>query len=162
MQMVVSVTVAPGGAKGTTILAGCLFTNALAYNALLPCIVLHIYALAVLQPHVLYSGADDCTFKGWDTRTPCSSSSAGTLDSDPAPEQAPIFSNRRAHGAGVCCISSHPRKPQLLVTGSYDEAVRLWDMRNMQRPIETCRVSPQGRRLHKCVRYLVGCGDWQL
>jgi diphthamide biosynthesis protein 7 len=101
-----------------------------------------VCALSVLQPHVLYSGADDCTFKGWDTRAPCSTSSSSTAEAldDPAPEQAPIFSNRRAHGAGVCCISSHPRKQQLLVTGSYDEAVRLWDLRNMQKPVETCQV----------------------
>jgi hypothetical protein len=28
----------------------------------------------------------------------------------------------------------------VLVTGSYDEAVRLWDVRMLQRPVETCQV----------------------
>ncbi|WIA20513.1 hypothetical protein OEZ85_004910 [Tetradesmus obliquus] len=102
------------------------------------------------MPHVLYSGADDCSVKGWDTRTPCSSSSSSSSSSSPAdadesaPEQAPIFSNRKSHSAGVCCISSHPRRQHVLVTGSYDEAVRLWDTRNMQRPVETCQVSTGG------------------
>ncbi|KAF6262815.1 WD40-repeat-containing domain protein [Scenedesmus sp. NREL 46B-D3] len=96
------------------------------------------------QRHVLYSGADDCTFKGWDTRTPCSSSSSSSTADEAAPQQAPTFSNRRAHGAGVCCISSHPRRPQLLVTGSYDEAVRLWDVRMATRPVETCQVPTGG------------------
>jgi diphthamide biosynthesis protein 7 len=128
-----------------------LYSGADHNNLFLPCLIAALRrvscALAVLQPHVLYSGADDCSFKGWDTRAPCGSSSSSsgseTLDNDPAPEQAPIFSNRRSHGAGVCCISSHPRKQQLLVTGSYDETVRLWDVRSMQKPVETCQVRVQ-------------------
>jgi diphthamide biosynthesis protein 7 len=49
-----------------------------------------------------------------------------------------LFANRKAHSAGVCCISSHPRRPHVLATGSYDEGVRLWDVRMLQRPLETC------------------------
>jgi len=37
----------------------------------------------------VYSGADDCAFKGWDLR-------AGTA--------TPAFNQRKAHSAGVCCI----------------------------------------------------------
>lgn len=94
------------------------------------------------QPHILYSGADDCTFKGWDTRARCSSSCNGGDGCSGA--LAPAFSNRRAHGAGVCCISSHPRRPHLLATGSYDERARLWDVRMLQRPVEACAVAAGG------------------
>lgn len=97
-----------------------------------------------VQPGVLYSGADDATFKGWDVRavSSCDGGGAahGAVADDAAPQQAPIFSNKKAHGAGVCCISSHPRRPHCLVTGSYDEAVRLWDVRMVASPVETCQV----------------------
>ena len=42
---------------------------------------------------------------------------------------------RRAHSAGVCIVSGHPLQQHLLVTGSYDDHVRLWDSRNLQRPL---------------------------
>jgi hypothetical protein len=120
-----------------------------------------------LQANVLYSGADDCTFKGWDIRCPAAvsttsstaaavqhpasstssctaSSTAGAVQEDLIPstevQHSTLFSNRRAHGAGVCCISSHPRREHTLVTGSYDECIRLWDVRALARPVETCQV----------------------
>lgn len=99
-----------------------------------------------MQANVLYSGADDSTFKGWDMRcaTAVSSSSTSGADSQQQQQQsaeaAPLFSNRRAHGAGVCCISSHPKREHVLMTGSYDEAARLWDVRMLQRPVQTCQV----------------------
>eukprot|EP00775_Hariotina_reticulata_P007315 gene7315-7527_t len=100
------------------------------------------------QPGVLYSGADDAMFKGWDVRalSSCEGGRAahGAVADDAAPQQAPVFTNKKAHGAGVCCISSHPRRPHCLVTGSYDEAVRLWDVRMVSRPVETCQVGTGG------------------
>lgn len=98
------------------------------------CAVLH-----ALQASVLYSGSDDSTFKGWDVRLPSSSSA------DQEPQQTAIFSNRRAHAAGVTCIGSHPRQEHVLVTGSYDEHVRLWDVRMINKPMETCQVCKQAQ-----------------
>lgn len=106
------------------------------------------------QANVLYSGSDDSTFKGWDVRCPAavsssssdSTSTAGNSSPQAAAETgaSPLLANRRAHGAGVCCISSHPRREHVLVTGSYDETVRLWDVRMLQRPVETCQVGCAG------------------
>ena len=73
----------------------------------------------------MFSGADDCTLKGWDLRSP---------------PKHPAFVDRRTHGAGVCCLQSSPLLEHLLVSGSYDERVRLWDTRMMQRPTCTAEV----------------------
>ena len=35
----------------------------------------------------------------------------------------------------MCCISSSPHKEHLLVTGSYDESLRLWDSRKITVPV---------------------------
>lgn len=77
-----------------------------------------------LQEHVVYSGDDSCSFKGWDTRA--------------AAEQ--MFCNRRGHGAGVCCIQSHPTHEHEVATGSYDENIRMWDLRNPAAPLMTYKV----------------------
>ena len=75
---------------------------------------------------MVFSGADDCYFKAWDTRA------------EPA---AAVFSNRRTHSAGVCTISPHPVDAHLVATGSYDEHVRLWDVRNLSKPVVQTEVS---------------------
>ncbi|KAK9809915.1 hypothetical protein WJX72_001707 [[Myrmecia] bisecta] len=81
------------------------------------------------QEGLVYSGADDCMFKAWDLR-----SSPGS----------PVFTNRKAHGAGVCCIASSPWQKHLLCTGSYDEHVRLWDTRMASKPIQIAQVCTGG------------------
>ncbi len=73
----------------------------------------------------MFSGADDSSLKGWDLRQP---------------PDAPAFVNRRAHGAGVCCMQSSTAVEHLLVTGSYDEHVRLWDLRMLHKPTCTSEV----------------------
>lgn len=62
------------------------------------------------QAEVVYSGGDDCCFHVWDLRQ-------GT--------EQPAFSSRKAHGAGVCCVTPSPHRPGLLATGSYDDHIRV-------------------------------------
>lgn len=83
-------------------------------------LAIHVLNLAA-QPDVVYSGSDDSSLKGWDLRQP---------------PDTPIFTNRRTHTAGVCCMQSSPAAEHLLVTGSYDESVRVWDLRMLHNP--TC------------------------
>ena len=86
------------------------FTNAHSYEAWTVC-------FDKFESNVFYSGGDDGLFKGWDTRTHVST-----------------FKNT-SHTAGVTCISSHPDKPYCLLTGSYDESLKLWDTRSMKSPL---------------------------
>ena len=78
-----------------------------------------------VQPDIIYSGSDDCSLKGWDVRQP---------------PEAPTFVDKRTHGAGVCCMQTSPAVEHLLVTGSYDERVRTWDLRMIRRPTCTSQV----------------------
>lgn len=78
---------------------------------------------------VLFSGADDCVLKVWDLR-------AGT--------DVPCALNRKTHTMGVCCMQSSPHREHVLATGSYDEKVRLWDMRNLSIPTLTQDVDVGG------------------
>ncbi|XP_013199664.1 diphthine methyltransferase isoform X1 [Amyelois transitella] len=64
---------------------------------------------------IFYSGGDDCLFKCYDSRL---------LD--------PV-STSRTHDAGVTAIRSHVEVEHQLLTGSYDEKVRIWDTRNLKR-----------------------------
>lgn len=78
------------------------------------------------QVDILYSGADDCKFKGWDSREGC--------------ERPALFCNQKEHGAGVCCIASNPHKQHHVISGSYDEYARYWDIRNLSKPLLQCKV----------------------
>ena len=77
--------------------------------------------LSATDPSILYSGADDCKFKGWDTRQRNHARSALFVDS--------------SHEMGVCSIASHPLRDHILATGSYDESLRIWDVRRMDAPV---------------------------
>lgn len=113
-----------------------------------------------VQPGLMYSGSDDSSWKAWDLRSNCSGA-----------EQTPVWVNRRMHGAGVTSISSHPRHQHVVVTGSYDEYARVWDMRMASRPVSTAEVC--GSRLDSahcnaipaaagciaaCLHVFVACG----
>ncbi|KAJ3550744.1 hypothetical protein NM688_g5008 [Phlebia brevispora] len=71
------------------------------------------------DPNVLYSGGDDLKLRGWDVR-------AGFLQS--------TFTNKR-FDAGVTTIQSHPFIEHLVAVGSYDNTVRLFDMRSPLKPL---------------------------
>nr|XP_026696154.1 diphthine methyltransferase-like isoform X1 [Ciona intestinalis] len=74
---------------------------------------------------VLYSGGDDCCFRGWDLRCP----------------EHSLFNNR-SHDMGVCSIQSCPSNSNLLATGGYDEHVRIWDVRAMRpKPLTNLNVN---------------------
>jgi len=72
------------------------------------------------QPSLLFSGADDCKMKIWDTRQGC---------------DFPVHVDKRSHTMGVCCLQSHPSREFTLCSGSYDEKIRVWDTRNMRAPV---------------------------
>ncbi|KAL8154218.1 hypothetical protein V2J09_011978 [Rumex salicifolius] len=79
----------------------------------------------VHQPQLVYTGSDDCRFSCWDLRQ-CAPS--------------PAFQNSKAHTMGVCCIVKSPYDSNLLLTGSYDEYLRVWDMRSISKPVNETSV----------------------
>ncbi|BFG02139.1 diphthine methyltransferase [Drosophila madeirensis] len=87
-------------------------------------------------PQRVYSGGDDCLLLAHDLRT----------------EQR-VWTNR-AHQAGVTCLLSHPQHEHHLLTGSYDEQLRLFDTRAMKRTLAEVnlgggiwRLKPHPKRL---------------
>jgi len=77
-----------------------------------------ICAFDLKSNHVVYTGGDDCTLKTWDTRsTKKPNVTCGV------------------HDAGVTVISPCPTRENVIATGSYDEKIRLFDSRNMYRPM---------------------------
>lgn len=68
----------------------------------------------------VFSGGDDSLFKVWDLRSDMTTAVAS-----------------KAHESGVTSISSHPTKENILVTGSYDEMIRVWDNRSYKAPISS-------------------------
>eukprot|EP00435_Cladocopium_sp_Y103_P015666 s2559_g3.t2 len=72
-----------------------------------------------MDRNLVLSGGDDSLLRGWDLRTPNAS---------------PTFSNR-SHEAGVISLACNPNKDVQLLTGSYDEHLRLFDLRHMKAPL---------------------------
>ncbi|XP_034896799.1 uncharacterized protein [Populus alba] len=77
------------------------------------------------QPQLVYTGSDDCKFSCWDLRD--------------GPSNL-VFQNSKVHKMGVCCIAKSPRDPNILLTGSYDEYLRLWDVRSISKPVNETSV----------------------
>uniref|UniRef100_A0A2A4J3Y9 methylated diphthine methylhydrolase n=1 Tax=Heliothis virescens TaxID=7102 RepID=A0A2A4J3Y9_HELVI len=82
-----------------------------------------IAAFNYWNPDVFYSGGDDCVFKSYDVRVPDVATAV----------------NRR-HEAGVTSVRSHVDVEYQLLTGSYDEKVRLWDTRSLKSSINEIDV----------------------
>ena len=67
---------------------------------------------------IVYTGSDDTLFKVWDIRG----------------ESGPVLSvGNKAHDGGVTSIAPSPLQPHVLATGSYDENIRIWDIRALRR-----------------------------
>ncbi|KAK0587947.1 hypothetical protein LWI29_031700 [Acer saccharum] len=77
------------------------------------------------QPHLVYTGSDDCKFSCWDIRD-CPARLA--------------FQNSKVHTMGVCCITKSPSDPNTLLTGSYDEYLRVWDVRSISKPVSETSI----------------------
>ncbi|ORY29533.1 WD40-repeat-containing domain protein, partial [Naematelia encephala] len=75
------------------------------------------------DPHVIWSGGDDCKLKRWDLR----STSFPTLVN-------------KSFEAGVTTITPSPHTPYLLAVGSYDAQLRIFDSRNARSPLRTIDV----------------------
>ncbi|KAG9449839.1 hypothetical protein H6P81_009804 [Aristolochia fimbriata] len=80
------------------------------------------------QPHLFYTGSDDCKFSCWDLRA--------------SPKM--VFQDKRTHKMGVCCITKSPSDSNKLLTGSYDEQLRIWDVRSPNKPINENSISLGG------------------
>jgi diphthamide biosynthesis protein 7 len=85
-----------------------------------------ITAFDYWNTNVVYSGADDGLFKGWDTRT-----------------QQTTFVYKR-HMMGVTTMQSNPHQEHVLATGSYDEHVYFWDTRSMRAPVNSVQTPGGG------------------
>jgi WD40 repeat protein len=71
------------------------------------------------DPYTISTGGDEGTLKLWDVRS----------------TSRPTSVLKDHFGAGVTCISPHPRLPDLFAAGSYDESVNLYDVRNVATPL---------------------------
>lgn len=77
--------------------------------------------------NLVLTGADDAQMLGWDLRQPSGS--------------APAIANRRTHQAGVTALAANIGCEQQMASGSYDERVRVFDLRTPGRPLtETDRL----------------------
>lgn len=85
---------------------------------------------------IVISGGDDCQMKLWDLRT-CSNS--GNI------KNRPIHCiGEEEFGAGVTAVTYHPFLEHVFCSGSYDEYIRLWDMRKMDSKEPLCSLNVGG------------------
>lgn len=73
------------------------------------------------QPNIVYTGGDDTVLACYDLRTP------------PDPD---LLWKSRVHDAGVTSLLSMPGKEHVLISGSYDEHLRVLDLRNPKRAVK--------------------------
>jgi len=73
--------------------------------------------------NVVYTGADDAIFKGWNIKT-------GEL----------LFA-KKGFGAGVCHIEPNPHIPYLVAVGSYDGTIRIFNTKNLSLGGEIKQIS---------------------
>ena len=96
---------------------------------------------AFQEEYIVFTGADDSLLKAWDLR-------ASTLNP---------FSVNRSHKAGVCSIVPLQHR-NLLVTGSYDANLRIFDFRNLSLPINTVKFDSGVWRIkHHSNKLLLAC-----
>ncbi|CEM10109.1 unnamed protein product [Vitrella brassicaformis CCMP3155] len=75
---------------------------------------------------LIATGADDCVMKIWDARVGF---------------DAPVAHNRREHPMGVTAIAFHDTDEHTLLSGCYDEHVRVWDLRSIGSPTSSFKSS---------------------
>lgn len=74
--------------------------------------------------NIIYSGGDDTYLKVWDSRMNIIK---------------PSFTNK-CHSMGVTSLRSSLQREYILISGSYDEVIRLWDTRKMTQPLNQTEV----------------------
>lgn len=80
---------------------------------------------------IVYSGGDDALFQAWDIR-------------DASQEPSRVFLDKKTHQAGVCWITEVESHPHMILTGSYDQNIRVWDWRSTARPVCTSQCDTGG------------------
>ncbi|CBZ51972.1 putative WD domain, G-beta repeat-containing protein [Neospora caninum Liverpool] len=91
------------------------------------------------QGKILATGADDCAIRLWDLR--CRESTTIEINHSEDVTSALAMENRRSHTMGVTSVTFSPDDPNWLLTGSYDETVRIFDRRQLRYPLNSFRVS---------------------
>lgn len=76
-----------------------------------------------LHAYTVISGGDDCKMRLWDVRN--TSNATHTMT---------------AFDAGVTALSYHPTLEHIFAVGSYDESLRIMDMRKLEKPIANINV----------------------
>jgi diphthamide biosynthesis protein 7 len=79
--------------------------------------------------NLVYSGADDGGFCGWDIRS-----------------AEPAFRNLKSHSeSGVVSVQSSPFTEHIVATGGYDEKLRIWDARKgFSSEMQVSKIAPNG------------------
>lgn len=88
--------------------------------------------IVFFDPHSqnrIISGGDDLCLNVW--TLPAAADSEGETYG----EIIKVASNRKTHTAGVTSGQWHPTMLNVFATGSYDEYVRVWDVRDVTRPL---------------------------